>query len=144
MTESQLTVRVGLGLIMAHFFIFVTIVWAWAVGGMTFSEFLTTASVIVPLFTGYTILIAGFFWKTRLLPPALNEPKVSAAWTVTVSLFAAFFVVALIASVIAKATNTAFKDFEQFKVALLLIETLFASLSSFAIKALFKGSEDGH
>lgn len=111
---------------------------------MTPSEALTAATVILPLLTGYTMLIAGYFWKNRLSPPSPSEPQLSVAWVTTVLIFVGVFVVALLASVIAMAMNMAFKSFDEFKVALLLIEVLFAGSVGFAMKSLFKGPQDGN
>lgn len=138
MKERQLAGCIGISFIISHFVIFILVVGLWALGGMDFEEMITSTSVILPLFTGYTTLVLGYIWTNRTQQSNAAEPSLTRLAVFSAFFFTFVFVLLIAGAILAKSFNFAFKSFEQFKIFLLVVETFFAGYASFIVKSLFR------
>jgi hypothetical protein len=137
MGEAQLKVRLGVFLIVAHFFAIVLIVVLHFMGGFLFEEMTTAVALVAPLFAGYTTLIIKYIIDSRRDVVPVQKP-VTSVFAFVSFLTPALFVFAIYALIILKALNVGFDSFDQFKILLGLVEAAFAVYLGQIVYAMFR------
>ena len=141
MTERTLKRRVGLFMVGVHFLSLLLAVTLFFLGGFTFDQLTTATAIIAPMFAGFTTQVISFFSTSRFTSSDRSRP-------VTLEYaFLTFATPAVLAglvwvSMLAQANGLAFTDFEQFKLALVLFEGLFAVYAGRLLAPLFGATEN--
>jgi hypothetical protein len=125
MTEHELKVKLGVTLVASHFGILMLLMVLFAAGGFRFEDFTTTVAIIVPMFAGYSTAVTTFIVNDRHSRNT-RSPRVSSVYTMMSFAFPLVFTLILASAILAQSFGVVFRDFEQFKQALVLIEGTFA------------------
>jgi hypothetical protein len=97
----------------------------FAAGGFKFEDLTTTVAIIVPMFAGYSTAVTTFIINDRHNRNT-RSPRVSSVYTKMSFAFPLAFTLILASAIFAQSFGLVFKEFEQFKLALVLIEGTFA------------------
>ncbi len=141
MTENSLKNKIGILLIILHFFVLSLVLFAFLRGGFRFDEFTTTVAIIVPMFAGYTTAIIVYFSSNRFKSEDTSR-EVTAIFAVLSAAFPLTMFIALAVSIIFFASSKAFSNFEEFKGTLSILETIFAAYVAKFAYTLFDKVED--
>jgi hypothetical protein len=125
MTEHDLKVKLGVTLVASHFGILILLMVLFAAGGFKFEDLTTSVAIIVPMFAGFSTAVTTFIVDDRHSTNAWS-PRVSSVYTMMSFAFPLVFTLILASAILAQSFGLVFKDFEQFKLALVLIEGIFA------------------
>lgn len=138
MTESKLRDSVGLLLIISHFVvIMVIIVLTLFLERFTFDEMTTAIALILPMFAVYTTVIIKHIIGNRENVNA--APKTVTRNFAFISFFLPIlFILAILLIVLSRSEKKGFENFEQFKITLGIIESVFAIYVGQIINSLFK------
>jgi hypothetical protein len=137
MTERQLKYRSGIFLIVMQAFVLGSIVILRFVNGFNTDEFTTCMGIVLPMFSGYTTAVLGFFVKDRNVQHDASSP-------VTVTFAALLFVIPFIATLVvcsaiwAQAYKKTFENFEDFKRFVMIFESAYAIYASILIYSIFE------
>lgn len=136
MTENSLKITVGLSVVLAYFSLIILVIILWVMGGFMFDEMTTTTALIFPMFGVYTSAIINYILENRKIVDDKSDVVTKA------SLFISFFlpcvfIVGLCSIILLKAQYSAFSDFEQFKVALGVLQTAFGVYMGLLLTTLF-------
>jgi len=136
MTEISLKRTLGMTLIAAHFASLLLAVALFFGGGLTFEQLTTTVAIIAPMFAGFTTQAITFFADSRLRRDDHSSPI---TWEYALLGFAFPLILSVLiwVSMVAQAYGKVFLDFEQFKLALVLFEGMFASYAAKLLTPLF-------
>jgi hypothetical protein len=137
MTERQLKVRLGVALIASHFGIFILILILFAAGGFKFEDVTTMVAIIVPMFAGYSTSVTTFIVNDRHNIEDKSAP-VNAVYARMSFVFPLAFTAIITAAITAQSLGAVFRDFEQFKQALVLIEATFAIYVARFVYSMFE------
>lgn len=137
MTEFALKRAVGLLLVFIHFFSLLLAIGLFFAGGFSFDQLTTTCAIIAPIFAGFTTQIIAFFVSNRLVK-ADRSRHTTLVFIILTFFFPTTLGFLIWVSLIAQAYGKVFSDFEQFKMALVLFEGLFAVYAGRFITALFE------
>jgi NADH:ubiquinone oxidoreductase subunit 6 (subunit J) len=124
MSEYRVKLLVGGFMIGSHFLLILLIAGLYIMRGIAFTEMTTTIGLIGPLFAGYTSVIFAFIIKNKNKLNSDGE-HVNLPYAIASFFVPTVFVIALLFSVILKAWNIGFSDFENFKVMIGTIEGVF-------------------
>jgi hypothetical protein len=136
MTEVALKRSLGLTLIIIHFASLLLAITLFFVNGLTFEQLTTTAAIIAPMFAGFSTQAITFFTNSRLRREDVSAP-ITRDYALLSFAFPLVLGVLVWVSLIAQAYGKAFRDFEQFKLALVLFEGMFASYAAKLLTPLF-------
>lgn len=136
MTTEKLQTRIGIGLILAQFAILASVIILRFTGGFGHDEMKTTVALILPMFAIYTTAIVSLFTQPVGKNPA-ESPMVESRTLFVTVFFPLVFVLSLLTMVFLKAWNIGFKNFEEFKDMLAIIETVFAVYLATVLSSLF-------
>ncbi len=120
-----------------HFGILALVFVTFLRGGFRFDEFTTSVAIIVPMFAGYTTAIVVYFSKNRFRIDDKSQ-DITAVYAIMSTAFPLTLFVALSASVLLFATSEVFKNFEEFKGTLTLLETVFSAYVAKFVYTLFE------
>lgn len=122
MTALALTNLIGIGLVVSHVAVLVVLMVLWAVGGFSFEEFTTAVVLISPLLAAYTTAIIRFFIQNRGTLTSGGD-RVNLPYVCIALLLPFLFVALLLAAILMKAWNVGFASFEQFKIAVGVLQS---------------------
>jgi hypothetical protein len=125
MTEHELKIKLGVTLVASHFGILILLMVLFAAGGFKFEDFTTIVAIIAPMFAGYTTAVTTFIVNDRHTTN-IRSPRVSSVYVMMSFAFPLVFTLILVSAILAQSFGLVFKEFEQFKQALVLIEGTFA------------------
>lgn len=138
MTESRLQNTLSVFLILAHFSILLMVLGLRLCGGLTTPEFTTTMAIIVPMLAALT----GFAVTYAL---GAKTPKKGAASTahlpaiyVFTALFFPILFVLVIAVLVGLKVYSVFSSFDDFKMAIASVQTIFGGYTGKVMGSLFK------
>ena len=123
-------------ILIGHFSIIILILVMYFRGGFTFSEATTTISVFLPITSVYTSTII----KDIIANKELNQrtqKRYSLGFVLISCIISLMFIIYLLTIIIVKAYNLGIADFDQFKVLLVLGETIFAAYVGQIVHAMF-------
>ena len=141
MTEKVLREIIGVLMVVLHVALLLSLYVFFLKGGFRFDEFTTSAAIVAPMFAGYTTAITVYFTKKRFVE-ADESQKVTGMFSAMSIFFPLLLFSGLLATVSLYATSSVFKDFEQFKGTLTLIESVFAGYAANFVYSLFERVED--
>jgi hypothetical protein len=141
MIESTLRNRISIFLIVSHVLIFLLLIAAFVIGGLTQNEFTTALSVVVPMLAALTGLAIGYVTtvKKKSQLSAFSE-ELAGVYVFTSFLLPIVFVLAVAAMVVVKAVN--YVSFEQFKIILAAVETTFGAYTGKVMASLFEKQQE--
>jgi hypothetical protein len=142
MTEVALKRSLGLTLIAVHCISLLLAIALFFASGLTFEQLTTTAAIIAPMFAGFTTQALTFFTNSRLRSDDVSSP-ITRDYALLSFAFPLILGVLVWVSMIAQAYGKAFRDFEQFKLALVLFEGMFASYAAKLLAPLFGRIDSG-
>ena len=137
MKESKLKSILGLLIIISHFIAILLTIFLWILGGFLFDEMTTTVALIIPLFSIYTTAIIKDVIANRVSRPT-KQKTVSPEYVFITFFIPGIFVFLLISIIILKSFNIGFEDFEQFKIMLGLLQTIFGAYMGLVLSSQFK------
>jgi hypothetical protein len=136
MTTRKLRYSVGLFLLASHFGLLLVVVALYFLNGFAIDEFTTVIAILAPVFAGYTTSILAY-----IIGDANTMKDTTARVTRTYAALAFAVPLTMIAiigvSLILKAYNRVFDDFEEFKRFFLLVESMFAAYAGMFVYSLF-------
>lgn len=139
MTEKTLKNLLGILIISTQVLAIALTLILWVFTGFTFDEMTTTIALIIPMLGVYIPPLYKYFYDQRLSSPLSSQynRKLSVPYIFIVLAFPSFLILLLIASIMLKALNVAFSNFEQFKTMLAIIQSLFGAYAMQLITRLF-------
>ncbi|WP_244808736.1 hypothetical protein [Caballeronia zhejiangensis] len=136
MTERKLKYRLGIFLVASHFALVLLCLTLYAEAAFRVDELTTLLAIIIPMVSGYSASVVTFFVSDR--HNFVDETKQVTPTFASLSFAIPLVLVALIGvSILAKAYNMVFANFEDFKRILLLTESLFAVYAGIFVHSLF-------
>ena len=136
MNESSLRNKIGIFLIVSQFSLVIIVFLLYLVGGYNFDEMTTTIALMFPMLSVYTTGIIKLFVhnKNRTVGRNRNITKEFAfiAW-----FFPMLFVIS-IGFIITIKPLQGFRNFEDFKTFLSIIESLFGGFTGYVISTLLE------
>ena len=137
MTETQLKTRVGLFVVIAHFSILILVLVLYVLGGFLFNEMTTTSALIVPMFSVYTTAIIKYIIAGKNRMPCKGDP-VTGEYAFIAWFVPGLFVGVLIAAILLKAFNVGFSSFEEFKIMMGVLETVFGAYVGLVLASMYQ------
>jgi hypothetical protein len=134
MTEVQLKSRIGIFLIMSHFFLILLIMILYLFGGFLFEEVTTTIALIFPMFSIYTTAIIKNIIANRTQRQTWSK-DVTRDYIFITFFIPSIFIVFLISIIFIKVFNIT--TFEQFKIMLGVSETVFGTYVGLVLSSMF-------
>jgi hypothetical protein len=123
-------------ILVGHFSIIILILAMYFRGGFTFSETTTTVSIFLPITSVYTSAIIKDIIANKEIDQR-TQKKYSLSFVLVSCLITLMFIFYLLMIVVIKAYNLGIADFDQFKVLLVLGETIFAAYVGQIVHAMF-------
>jgi hypothetical protein len=123
-------------ILIGHFSIIILILVMHFRGGFTFSEATTAISVFLPITSVYTSTIIKDIIANKEIDQR-TQKRYSLAFVLISSIITLVFIIYLLTIIIVKAYNLGIADFDQFKVLLVLGETIFAAYIGQIVHAMF-------
>jgi hypothetical protein len=136
MTEIELKRRAGLIMLLVHLVSVILVIGLFFLGGFTFEHMTTIVAIIGPMFAGITTQIINYFANSRFVK-ADDSNKVTLEYQILIFAVPAILGVLIWISTIAQANSAVFVNFEQYKVALVFFEGLFATYVARLMTSLF-------
>jgi len=136
MTETRLKKQAGLFILLAHVLSVLLVVALFFLGGFTFEQMTTSVAIITPMFAGVTTQIVGWFTEHQYVADDLSRP-VTPEYRLLTYAWPAILGVLIWCATLAQAASLVFDDFEQYKLALVFFEGLFAAYAARFMKSLF-------
>jgi hypothetical protein len=138
MGERFIAGFVAVAFVTSNFLIIFLVIILYLLKGFTFEETTTTVAILGPVFAAYTAGIIRFAITHR---DATTQSHRDAPQTYLFSFISIFvtsmFIIAIIALVILRATNAGITSFDQFKILLGIVQSLFAGYVALLVGALF-------
>lgn len=141
--EKKFKYSIGLFLIFSHLSVIFSIILLRILVGYDKDEFTTIIGIVTPMFAGFTTAIITFIIKDRYNVQSDNNINVSFAFRLLSYLFPTLFTISILVSTWLEGYNKAFKDFEDFKAFILIMESLFATYSGYFVYTLFEKGPTG-
>jgi lysylphosphatidylglycerol synthetase-like protein (DUF2156 family) len=135
MTNSQLRTRIGLFWVFAHFVILSVVIICFFLGGFEFDEMTTLLAVIVPMFAGTTTVIVRYF--AAHAHDTAKGARVNLPYVVLTVTLPILFTLTILSTVILRARNQAFANFDQCKLFLTAVEAIYVVYTSALLAPLF-------
>lgn len=136
MNELKLKNQVGLFLIISQFVLAIIVFIFNLKGGYSSSEFSDTIALMLPMFTVYTGSMLKFFISNRSLSSSrVQSDQLTIQFVFLTWFLIGLFVFALLSIIILKPLNY-ISDFNQFKIYLATIETIFGAFTGAVISTL--------
>lgn len=137
MTRRKLKYAVGLFLVISHFGLIALATGLYFEDGFSIDEYTTVLAILTPVFAGYTTSILAFIISDAEVQTD-SSPSVSRIFSCLSFALPSVLITVLGLSVMLKAFNKVFADFEDFKRFLLLMESLFAGYAGMFVYSLFE------
>jgi hypothetical protein len=137
MTETKLRTLVSIFLMVSHIVILLMVLVLFLKAGLTEAEFTTSMGIMVPALSGLATLAVTYAisMKGRKQYAARSE-RLSGIYVFTALLFPSVFVLLMAGLVLMKSFDR-FSSFEQFKLSLGAVETIFAGYTGKVMASLF-------
>jgi hypothetical protein len=137
MTETKLRTVVSIFLMVSHIVILLMVLVLFLKSGLTESEFTTSMGIMVPALSGLATLAVTYAisMKGRKQYVARSE-RLSGIYVFTALLFPSVFILIMAGLVVMKGFDR-FSSFEQFKLSLGAVETIFAGYTGKVMASLF-------
>ncbi|HTD83290.1 MAG TPA: hypothetical protein VK648_05800 [Gemmatimonadaceae bacterium] len=135
MTDAELRTRIGLFWVITHFAIIATIIVCFFLGGYEFPDMTTLLAIVVPMFAGITTVVIRYFAQHRHDAP--RGKRVNAAYVTLTWLLPVLFSMTIALTIILRALNRAFEDFDQAKLFLTALEALYVTYTGYLLAPLF-------
>jgi|SRR5450631_2583303 len=129
-------------ILVGHFSIIILILVMYFRGGFTFSETTTTISIFLPITTIYTSAIIKDIIANKEIDQR-TQKKYSLSFVLVSCIITLRFISYLLMIVVIKAYNLGIADFDQFKVLLVLGETILAAYVGQIVHAMFYAAPAG-
>lgn len=141
MTETKLRTGISIFFMVSHVLILLFVVVLHLQKHFDDKEFTTTMGILVPALSALTTLAVTFAisMKERKVYSA-RSARLSGIYVFTALLFPTAFVLMLFGLVLMKRMDS-FSSFEQFKISLVAVETIFAGYTGKVMASLFASSE---
>ncbi|WP_147289960.1 hypothetical protein [Crenobacter cavernae] len=136
MTERQLKYALGVTIIISHVTLLLLCIALYFLAAFTMQELTTLLAIVVPVFSVYTTSVVSFVISDKHIASDKTN-KVTNTYAVLSFAFPLFTALLIGVSVIMKAYNNGFDNFEDFKRFLITIETLFGAYMGALIYSLF-------
>ena len=136
MTEGTLKKKVGLFVLALHVISVLLVIALFFMSGFTFEQMTTALAIIGPMFAGIATQIVTYFTKSRFVSADRSRP-VTFEYRIITFGFPTIVGLLVWSSTIAQANAFAFSDFEQYKLALVAFEGVFAAYIARTMTALF-------
>jgi uncharacterized membrane protein len=130
--------QVGSFVVIGHFVILLSIIFAWIDHGFLFEEMVTELGLIGPLFAGYTTVIFSHIIEHAQDIKVQKQEYVSLSYRIASFAVPALFIAVVGACVYMWANKIGFTDFEQFKILVGLLEGGFGVYVGQFIYSMFK------
>jgi hypothetical protein len=141
MTETKLRTWISVFLMISHVLILLLVVVLYLLKSFDDKEFTTTMGILVPALGGLTGLAVTFAISVKQKKVySARSARLSGIYVFTALLFPAAFVSMLFGLVLMKRMDV-FSSFEQFKLSLGAVETIFAGYTGKVMASLFASSE---
>lgn len=141
MYEINFKRRLGLFFVFSQFATLILIITLYFMGGFLYAEMTTSISLVLPLFSIYTLAIVKFFFKdkyrTRLKGKKITFHYSLLNWSIPILLC-----VYLMTIITLKAFNIGFSTFDEFKGMLAMTETVFGGYFGYMIPTIFDGKQE--
>lgn len=139
MNETKLKTWISIFFMVSHVFILLVVVVLYLQKRFSDPEFTTTMGILVPALSALTTLAVTYAIsvKEKKVYSGRSE-RLSGIYVFTALLFPVAFVLMLFALVVMK---SAFSSFEQFKISLGGVETIFAGYTGKVMASLFASKE---
>jgi hypothetical protein len=134
--EQSVKNTLGILLIVSHFLIVTLVIILYTIDAFLFEEMTTTVALIVPMFAIYTTAIVKNIIEHRN-DNQTDSKNVSSSFAFLSFFLPVLFTVLVMTVVLLRAFNKAFDNFEQFKIMLGIVETVFAIYVGQIIGSLF-------
>lgn len=143
MIKHQLRDRIAIGLILSHVFTIAFLLFVkFVIKGISYQDFTTAASIIVPVFAAFTTLIIRFFIKNpEKKISSTNDSQLSNAYLTISLLFPCSLVIYLNVIIFVYAYGIGINDIEQFKGMLVLGESAFGVYAAQIVSELFESKK---
>lgn len=137
MTETKLRTWISIFLMVSHVFILLFVVGLHLQKHLDDEEFTTTMGILVPALSALTTLSVTYAISVKQKKAySAKSPRLSGIYVFTALLFPAAFVLLLFGLVLMKGLDR-FSSFEEFKVSLGAVETIFAGYTGKVMASLF-------
>jgi archaellum biogenesis protein FlaJ (TadC family) len=141
MTETKLRTGISIFFMVSHVFILLFVVVLHLQKHFDDKEFTTTMGILVPALSALTTLAVTFAISVKEKKVySARSARLSGIYVFTALLFPTAFVLMLFGLVLMKSMD-AFSSFEQFKISLGAVETIFAGYTGKVMASLFASSE---
>jgi Na+/H+-translocating membrane pyrophosphatase len=137
MRDIELRTFVGIFWVATQFLTLIVIVTCFFLHGFEFDEFTTLLSIVIPMFAGVTTMIVKYFAKHR--HSVARGRSLSSGYVILTWLLPSVFSILVIVTIIARATNRAFDNFEQAKLFLTTLESVYVGYIGYLFAPLFEG-----
>ncbi len=141
MTETRLRTWISIFFMVSHVFILLFVFVLHLQRHFDDEEFTTTIGILVPALSALTTLAVTFAISVKEKKAySQRSVRLSGIYVFTALLFPTAFVLMLFGLVLMKALG-AFSTFQQFKISLCAVETIFAGYTGKVMASLFTNSE---
>jgi hypothetical protein len=140
MTESRLQAVLGVLLIISQFGVILATMYIYVRGGLRFDEMSTAIALLVPMFAVHTTTVVKFFVANKHATNPREVPVTSTFVFLSI-FFPVVFVLALLCVIGLKSYGIAFASFNEFRVALGLVQTCFAVYIGLFISSLYENRD---
>jgi len=141
MTETKLRTWISMFFMVSHVLILPSVVVLHLQKHLDDNEFTTTMGILVPALSALTTLAITFAISVKQKKVySARSVRLSAIYVFTALLFPAAFVLMLFGVVLMRGMDE-FSTFEQFKISLCAVETIFAGYTAKVMASLFASSE---
>lgn len=141
MTETELRTWISILFMVSHVFILLLVVVLYLQRHFDDKEFTTVMSILVPALSALTSVAVTFAISVRQKQIySARSASLSGIYIFTALLFPTAFVLMILALLLMRSMD-AFSTFEQFKISLAAVETIFAGYTGKVMASLFASSE---
>ena len=143
MTETKLRTVIGVFFMISHVLILLVVLVLFLSHRLTEGEFTTTMGIMVPALSALATLAITYAISVKAKKQyAARSERLSGIYIFTALLFPTAFVLMLFGLVLMKGLD-GFSSFEQFKLSLAAVETIFAGYTGKVMASLFgKGASE--
>jgi len=136
-TETKLRTIVSIFLMVSHIVVLLMVLVLFLKAGLTEAEFTTSMGIMVPALSGLATLAVTFAISMKGKKQyAARSERLSGIYVFTALLFPSAFVLLMAGLVLMKGFDR-FSSFEQFKLSLGAVETVFAGYTGKVMASLF-------
>lgn len=140
MKESELKEKLAISIIIAYFFILLSVVILWMCKGFTEEEMTTTLAILLPTFAAYFTYGYNFIDENKQNSEDNNTQEIYLKTSYKYMVFSIplIYVVFLFILLLLKSFAFVFESFEQFKLLLGVTESIFGIIVAKLISSLFE------